>query len=548
MKNVNAKLIVVLTILLLLVVAGLFVCIYHTTLTAYANDFPNFSISTEDGQHWHLYYEGVLMQDATGNFFNYEDETDPTQPAVLFRDLIRARLTTLGRGEDEYNLSFTMPTPTITFKDGMDSNPYTELNDSEIFVDVNYSGILSSAAITLEYKVQGADASTYQVFPSLGGNSIRFGQSVDKGDYEVRVKTGENFIYLERAYNPISTSAPLVCHITDAEVPDRLINPPALDDLQYGMTLADIAARASELDRYGTWTVAEGQNPDFRFSASENMRTVYMDFESINQNYNVRKNLAVSVRVAKRTLSVYVESVDALKGQPIKTNIGYSVDSALAPGDTLESIGFAIDTSEVDITREGEYSIYVTVTNPNYNPITRTYETQHVLHSFYRVHPNKVYAESDDFREFIVERPDGFIGLTVKFYRVGTNVVDETSDKLDGMTVIVGYVVLVQDESDALVNDLGEITITMQKRPDDYAIAYELDGEMHVIVLDESMTFTLPNNVIGFAVLKKDAESFANTLEWNGTLTALCVLIVLFAVASWVVVCIYIAKRRLLND
>lgn len=544
----GAKLIAVLAIILLLVVAGLFACIYHTALTAYADTTPNFSITTEDGWHWHLYYEGVLMQDATGNFFNHEDETDTSQPSVLFANIIATWLENRGYEADDYALSFEMPTPTISFENGMDSNPYTKLEDSEIFVEVEYVGILSSAAITLEYKVQGADDSTYQIFPSLGGTSIRFGQSVDKGDYEVRVNTGEVFTYLERTYNPISTSAPLVCHITDTDLPDRLVNIPSLlEGLQYGVTLEDIAARASALDRLGTWTVSEGQDPNFRYSASDNNRTIYMDFESVNQNYNPRKNIAVPVKVAKRTLSVYVDSVDAIKGQPLKTDIGYSVDSTLAPGDTLESIGFAIDTSEVDVAHEGEYSIYATVTNQNYNPITRNYETQHVLHSFYRVYSDRVYAESDDFREFIIERPDGFIGMTVVFGRVGTSVVDNSSDKLAGMTVFAGYVFLVQDEDGNLVSDLGEITITMQKRPDDYAIAYEVDGETYVIILGEDMTFTLPDNVIGFAVLKKNAEQNMNTVEWNGTLTALSVLIILFVVASWAVVCAYIAKRRFIK-
>ncbi len=547
MKNAYTKLFIVLAFVLLLVVAGLFACVYHTAFTAYADGTPSFTITTTTGQEWQLRYEGVLLQEINGSFFNYEDDDDPTQPAIVFKNLIQAKLEALSRDPEDYNLTFNMPIPNISFENDMDSNPYTELNDSEIIVQVDYLGILSSPSTSLEYKPQGADDSEYVVFPTIGGNRLRFGQSVNKGDYEVRVKVGETFTYLGRPYNPTSTSTSLVCHITDANLPDRLIHVPESGELsfEFGLTLAEIATRTSERDSRGTWTISAGQNPDSKLPANDNERIVYMDFQSVNQNYNNRTNIAVPMTISKRRLSVYVDSVDAIKGQPLVTNIGYSVDSALVGDDTLESIGFKIDTSAVDINTEGEYAIYVTVTNPNYNPITRNYETQHVLHSFYRVHSNKVYCLFDDFRSVIVSRPDGFINMNVIVGNTGD--LFENDEALVGMTVIANYVVLVTDEDGNMLSGLGEITLTLEKRPDDYAIAYQLNGETVVVLLDENNSFVLPNDVLAFSVLKKNPEPYSNMVEWNAALTAISVLIILFAVAIWVVIILYITKRRLLK-
>ena len=277
---------------------------------------------------------------------------------------------------------------------------------------------------------------------------------------------------------------------------------------------------------------------------------VKMDFQSINVNYNVKTGVFVPVVVGKRNLSVYLDSVSALKGQPLVTDIGYSVDSALAPGDTLESIGFAIDTHEVDVNKEGEYSIYITVKDDNYNPITRTVESQHILHSFYRVYGTKVRVVADDFREIFIERPEGFVGITIKIYRLGNSVVDETDSALAGYTFVNSYAIVATDEDGNIVRDLGELTVTMTRREDDHAVAYEQNGEIIVVSLDSGDEFsvTLPNNVIGFSIFKKHSASLVNTVEWNATLTALSVLIILFVVASWVVICIYISKRRLIDD
>ncbi len=551
MNKIGTKIISIIIVLLLLVIAGVFACLFHTTLMASADALPSFEIVTTTGQDWTLKYEGVTVQELSGNFFNFEDEDDPNQPAVVFKSLILSRLASLGREEDEYTLFFTLPKPVISFENDMDSNPYAEVaEECNIIVIVDYTGILSSAATSIEYKATSADESEYTVFPTAGGYRLRFGQSVDKGDYNVRVKVGESFEYLGRQYSTVQTSNTLECHITDTELPERLLHIPDLPNFEYGLTLADIAARASELDRYGTWTISTPQNPEQRLSANENTRTVKMDFKSINDNYNVKKSVSVPVVVGKRNLSVYVNSVSALIGQPLVTDIGYKVDSTLAPGDTLESIGFKIDTHEVDINTAGEYSIYVTVDDNNYNPITRTYESQHILHSFYRVHSTRERVVADDFREIFVERPEGFIGITLSAYRMENSVVDETNPSLSGYSVVVSYVIVATDEDGNIVRDLGELTISMTRREDDHAVAYEENGKLNVVSLDagDSFSVKLPNNVVGFSILKKHSASLVNTVEWNGALTALSILIIAFVVASWVVICVYLTKRRLIDD
>ena len=175
-------------------------------------------------------------------------------------------------------------------------------------------------------------------------------------------------------------------------------------------------------------------------------------------------------------------------------------------------------------------------------------------HGYYIVHQNNETEQTDDFREINVMRPDGFIGIDIHIERLGGLEIDFSrepfstiAEKIEGMTAIVAYTLVFSDENGARRN-LGEITITLQRYPDDYAVAYVENGEVKIVLLDDTMSFMLPNNVTTFVVLKQNAQAEIKTLEWNGALTAICVLIILFVVASWVVVVIYLSKRRLIGD
>ncbi|MBQ9276696.1 MAG: hypothetical protein IJ226_03785, partial [Clostridia bacterium] len=79
MNKLGTKIISIIIVILLLVIAGVFACLFHTTLTAHADELPSFEISTTTGQDWTLKYEGVSVQSLSGNFFNFEDEDDPNQ-------------------------------------------------------------------------------------------------------------------------------------------------------------------------------------------------------------------------------------------------------------------------------------------------------------------------------------------------------------------------------------------------------------------------------------------------------------------------------------
>ena len=543
MKRIGAKFITILAIALLAVVATLFVCLYHSAMTAYADEIPAFVIRTTTGQDWELELVGDgVVASATGDFFDYMDRSNPSQPALLFRDAIKAELTSRSLGDDEYNLSFEMPTPTIAFSGGIDSNPYTEFDDSEIIITISVATVFSDAEITIEYKPQGGADSEYVVFPTAGGNTVRFGKSVDKGVYDVRARVRETVDYLGRRYVTDETSSALVCHITDSDLPDRLVRIPSLEPFEYGATLQDIADRATVFDRNGKWTVASSLDPNTMLPASESAQEIVLDYESDNKNYNKRMGVNVSVTVSKRRLIVYVDSVDRLKGKPLVTEFTYHCDTPLAAGDTFESIGFSVAAEGVDPNVPGTYPIYAHATSNNYAVETRTIETQHVMHGFYRVHATSVSVHADDFREIVITRAEGFIGWDVDIERA----FDVECD-LDGYVVSVAYKFVVKDSDGNEVSDVGEVTITLEPRRGDVAIAYVADGEWIVVDLDESGVFNLPSGVKAFVVLQNAPVQNQKIVEWNDALTAITSLIIVFAAAIWIVIVCYVAKRRLLK-
>ena len=546
------------SVLLLLIAAVVcFACVGEDFNIAYADDILHFEIRTTDGSHWELWCDGWMKTQAIGQFVNRENPTDNEQPAVKFYNVIRGLLE---HEDDEYELKFVLPSPTISFVDDIAQNPYTENADSNIIIDVPYTSLLSSASFFIEYKEKGADDDAYQSFPY--NFDVRFGQNIPKGEYDLRVRVEEqNFKFTdEKLYDIIVYSSnTLQCEITDSDFPEKMledIKNQELADLEfeYGFTLQDIADYLSARSRYGTWTVNSSQNPSQKLNANTAKYTIYLDFQSRNTNYNKVEGIATGLVVNKRSLEVYIRSIEILQGKPLLSQeelfeyCSISTDM-LAQGDTLESIGFKINTSGIDPAKVGDYQVVAEVSKSaatNYNVVTRSPDSMHISYGLYRVRPNFVEAISEDFRKIIIERADGFIGKTVEIEYFDSSIL--SIFKIDGYKPICSYGIVVKDENGETVEHLGELTITLEKRADDYAIAYFVDEEWHIVVLDESMKFTLPNEITGFIVLKPLASAYFKTVEWNNTLTALSILIVVLVTASWIVLVVYFAKRRFLND
>ena len=558
MRKTHAKL-YILALLLLLVVVALFVCLYHTTLTAHADGPQQFTIvGTYDettGFEWTLYVDSAERMSMSGDFVHHDGSDDP---ALLFANDIRDILTDRGHALDDYVLTFVMPTPIIRFDEDengatIDSNPYTTEEDSNIIINTEYHANLGSTSTVVEYKPRGASDDAYTIFPAINTGTIRFGNSVDIGEYEVRVKITEEFSYLGKVYNPVSASAPLECYITNQDLPDRLFSIPNIQPITYGATRGEIANAVSALDINGTWTLVSG-NPDEVLDAQDHV--LVMNFQHKNTNYNPRLNVNVPVTVAKREITVVVQTIDILQGKPIvpAADFNWHVKGDFAGDDTPASIGIYIDTSEVNPNEPGTYNIYARALDANYELTTTDSDFSPARHGYYIVHQNNETEQADDFREINVMRPDGFIGIDIHIERLGGLEIDfsrepfsKIAEKIEGMTAIVAYTLVFSDENGACRN-LGEITITLQRYPDDYAVAYVENGEVKIVLLDDTMSFVLPNNVTTFVVLKQNAQAEIKTVEWNGALTAICVLIILLVAASWVVVVIYLSKRRLIGD
>lgn len=520
----------------------------HATQTAYADEPAHFTILTEDGTNWELRYETATIRYATGDF--YGEESDPTTPRNLFREEILAQLALLSKDADDYVLSFVLPKPTIYFLNGIDSNPYTDADDSMIVVETDYSDMLSTNEAVLEYRTSGQG--DFAVFPVTDPTALRFGKGVAKGDYEVRAVITKRFDYFGRHYEPQTTSDPLVCHITGSSIPDENIEIPSLPPFEYGMTLAEIAQAVSDLDQNGTWTVSAGQNADYRPVASDEQRIVRLDFQSINVNYDANVGLQVPILVKKRRLEVYIGDVNVLVGASLVQTFEYSVESTLAAGDTLESIGFSVSAQNVNVNVAGTYPIRASVTSGNYEVVNRNYESTIFMGGKYIVHAKGIVVHTSDYREVTFEREEGFIGYTIEFTPISKADLDGVKEELyanpdsNGLTLVGVYVLQITDSNGVEVVDMDGIRVTLTQKDNEYAVAYFANGEW-VFVRLEDMGFDLVDNARVFAIFKQTPVPYYRTEEWNAGLTATCVLIILFAVATWIVVIIAATKRRILK-
>ena len=512
---------------------------------AYADTVHTFLISSEDGNLWNIYFDGGYLQSADGNFFNYSDP-DSDYPATIFKQVIDAKVASLPVEDRTYQITFDIPAPIAYFVDGIDQNPYTEENNSMIYAKTDYVGPLPGLSLELEYRPLGEGE--FARFDTTGTRTFRFGTSVAKGDYELRIKAGVRFTYYGTEYTATKASNVIVCHITDSAFPEESLaevkETLGVVELEYGATLEEIAEYASTLTRAGDWTVWSGQDAAYVYPANENERTIYLDFHSVNVNYDVSEKVPVPVVVRQRRLDVWVETVEVLVGHPLVTEFSYNkdeVESRLVGEDTLASIGFKIAAQNVNINVPGTYQIKATSTNNNYEIITRTPETQHLLAGIYRIHSNGIIAHGDDFRNVTIVRPEGVIGLHFEVVR------GEEFEGFDGLTLISAYRLIVTDGDGNEIENLGELTVTLEKFPEDYAVAY-FDGEQwQVVLLDDSMSFILPNGIRTFAVYGKTPAPYGKTVDWNGGLTAICVLIMLFVVGTWIVASVYNLKRRILK-
>ena len=552
MRKAILKTLSIIFLALAVITAILCLALSHTE-TAFADGPAHFTILTTDGNTWELRHETATISYADGNFFNFETPDDPTSPQNKFREEILHQLDLLGKGADEYELTFVLPKPEIYFLNGISSNPYTELDDSQIVVRTDYSDMLSTSEIVLEYRPKGDGAFT--VFPTLDATNLRFGKGLSKGEYEVRICLTKSFDYFGRHYEPSTYSDPSNCFITESKIPDEDIEIPELPPFEYGLNLTEIAKRVSEWDGNGTWTVSAGQDASFVPPAAEAQRLVHLDFQPNNTNYDKNENMLVPIVVEPRKIVVYIEDVNVVVGAARVENFEFNTESTLALDDTLESIGFSIAVQNLDVNVAGTYYIRATVTDSNYEVVNRNYYDMHVLGGKYIVHSKGFVVHTEDYRDVTFERAEGFIGFEIVLIvceRTEINYFEE--NVLHGIAsgkkyvATSGYWVFVRDSNGNEVHDLGDLKVTVSDKGDECAVVYYTsEGELVIVELGEDMSFVLPNNAQAFFVLKNKPAPYYRTEEWNAGLTATCVLIILFAVAAWVCLIVYATKRRLLK-
>ncbi|MBO4554639.1 MAG: hypothetical protein J5713_02545 [Clostridia bacterium] len=519
---------------------------------AIADGPAHFTILTPDGNTWELRHETATISYAYGNFFNFETPDDPMSPQNKFREEILHQLDLLGKGADEYELTFVLPKPEIYFLNGISSNPYTELDNSQIVVRTDYSDMLSTSEIVLEYRPKGDGAFT--VFPTLDATNLRFGKGLAKGEYEVRICLTKSFDYFGRHYEPSTYSDPSNCFITESKIPDEDIEIPELPPFEYGLTLAQIAEKFSEWDGNGTWTVSAGQDASFVPPAAEAQRIVHFDFQPINTNYDKNENMLVSIVVEPRKIEVYIRDVHVLVGVlPIQT-FEYNIESTLALDDTPESIGLFVAVQDLDINEAGTYAIRASVTSGNYVVVNRNFNDTIFMGGKYVVHSKGIVVHTADYRDVTFEREDGFIGYTITVTPLTRDEIEQILDGLeavintDGLTRTSAYVVQITDANGEEVFGLDGIRVKVGSNNSESAVAYYThSGEWRFDKLGEDTGFELKEDARLFVLFKKTPAPYYRTEEWNAGLTATCVLIILFAVATWVCLIVYVTKRRLIK-
>ncbi len=407
---------------------------------AYGASTIEFLISTTDGETWTLSYKGGEMIDTqTGDWMSTYQK--PNQVDALFKAKISSLTNNL---DDEFTIEFDLPSITAELS-GDTQNPYTQEEDSQIFVDGKYATLIGGVSKTsLEYRLKDSEDEflPYESVVPIS-NSIRFGKDVAIGVYEVKFVIVESFNYLDVEYNLTRKSGNVVeCSITAS-------NPvlPSVDltnrTIIYGETLLDVAFQMSNED--GTWSVSSSQNASLVPTASVEPQTFLFDYTDANPNYNVMTNVEIEIVVNPRDIELKMGDVEIVDGQ---TRVGVQSfddydrpdDSLFVGDDTFETLNvefYVVNVNqEVDVQTvpAGTYIIKARTQNTNYNLVCRNKYKDIVLGGRYFIFPTTVTSTFDGI-QIAVSKEDGFEHIRV--------VITEHTPtySLDGKVVAGGYLV-----------------------------------------------------------------------------------------------------------
>lgn len=259
-------------------------------------------------------------------------------------------------------------------------------------------------------------------------SSLRFGNGVDVGEYDVSVVAYEEFSFDGRDYRIQRRSENSIrCTIEKANLPIPEIQ---VVQATYGTTAANISAfirgniSNSEFLNTGTGefslcdaqtdSVFDGVNDKTAVipSVKDGTYLFKFDYDPSSANYNGLQNIEVLVKIVPKSVTIWVSDVYTLVGQQKDIDqSGYRVEqNDLVVGDTVENLGVKL-VCEADVNTVGNYMIKAEFDNRNYTPQCRNNYDQFAEGGKYMVFPQSITVTSPDGEVFEIYREGGFIEI-----------------------------------------------------------------------------------------------------------------------------------------
>lgn len=371
-------------------------CLSFCRDVAYAIEPASLTVATEDGFGWRIKDEGgSVLKECDGGFYG--------GVAQEFAAFLKERY------GDNYTLKFELPDVNAFFVGGICENPFTEADDSAIVVDGEFAQMIGGASVSLEYRREGEDG--FEAFASTlpVGNKIVFGKGVAVGEYELRYVVTEEFEFANRRYAGRRVSSRLLkCSITASE--PRV---PSLDVVyaEYGTAAQDIGKAIGG----GSWSFANDNTvaANTVLGVKDGGYMLRFDFRHDNPNYLPVKGVEVRVEILPKLLTVYVDDVERVSGEPLVSEFVYRVSGGLVGDDTAADLEIAVYSDCRDKNEPGIYRLYGRVGNPNYDAEFLSSAGTVSGYARYIVYPTEAEAVAEDGRKFDIVCGKGIKNLLI---------------------------------------------------------------------------------------------------------------------------------------
>lgn len=387
-----------------LLFAAVFACCFCLSCEVAEAESPLHFEITCNSDGWILSADGVELKRTEGDFFNPSDNENAV--SVIFKREMDKKLAEVGLSD--YSLSFALPHITSSTS-GNATFDYTERIGSFI-IKADYAPAISQDIVeALQYRAEDGEFVNYSFAqPSSGG--LAFGQNVDVGRYYVRFAVRERFTFDGRVYNVARYGSENFCAVRKATPVAPVIDTVAIE---YGTPIEDMERYIPSAE--GSWRLADGQMDEWDGALHVRAEdyVIRFNYTPNNKNYETLKDVDVAVRIEPRLLRISVEDMFSLVGEPIKTDVSYTVLTPLAEGDRAEDLGIEFVFDGIDVNTAGEYDLAIKLKNPDYK--ARSISSGNVFSSGrYIVYATSQKVTAPDGATFEVLSEEGFKDMTLR--------------------------------------------------------------------------------------------------------------------------------------